>query len=126
MDAEKASLTAHIIKLQELASADQSPAGDAFVIEFGTEQNAPVELELVTELAPLNPELAQSAKIVDGEWVATSGNFYHVADSSIRWFINGDGTYQATIRTLKANTGDVVELGRKVYLTPTFDNKEYF
>ena len=105
---------------------NQSPAGDAFAIEFGTTLAAPAELELVTELIPQHPELAESAEIVDGEWVGTAANFYRASDNSILSFINGDGTYQAIIRTLQAETGDMVERGRDVFLNATFGNEDYF
>jgi len=108
------------------ATENRSPAGDAFAIEFGTTLAGAAELELVTELTPQHPELAESAEIVDGEWVSTAANFYRASDNSILSLIDGDGTYQAILRTLQVETGDMVERGRDVFLNATFGNEDYF
>ena len=108
------------------ASENQSPAGDAFAIDFGTTLAAPAELELVTQQIPQHPELAESAAIVDGEWVRAAANFYRAADSAILSFISDSGTYQATFRTLQAESGDMVERGRDIFLNATFGNEDFF
>ena len=107
-------------------SENQIRAGDAFAIQFGTTLAAPAELELVTQQVPQHPALAESAAVVNGEWVRAAANFYRASDSSILSFISGDGTYQATFRTLQAESGDMVERGRDIFLNATFGNEAFF
>ena len=107
-------------------SENQTRAGNAFAIDFGTTLAAPAELELVTQQIPQHPELAESAAIVNGEWIRAAANFYRASDNSIISFISDSGTYQATFRTLQAESGDMVERGRDIFLNATFGNEDFF
>lgn len=109
-----------------LTGGNMSSAGDAFSIDFGVALTTPVELVLNIHQAPVHPTLAESSAIENGQWVRQPANFFRTSDSSVLSFIDGNGTYQATYRTLQTEAGDSVNRGRAVFLDATFGNQDFF
>lgn len=101
-------------------------AGGAFAISFGAELLAPVSVNLEIDTPPTHPELAESAMIVEGEWVRSSANFFRASNNTVLSLISGDATLQPILRTLQAESGDQVERGIDVFLNSTFGNEQFF
>ncbi len=123
---EDASLAVTAINPTTLPSGNLASAGDAFNIDLSASLNAAMQIDMLIDLPPTHPTLAELSVFENDVWNSTNANFFRKSDNTLIGLVNSGGVYQAAYRTLQTESGDAVTRGEDIFLNETFDNENFF
>jgi hypothetical protein len=122
------------VKNAPAPGANQVAASTAWGVALSAANGGPapaisqaIQIELPANPAPAHPQLGEIARLSGSTWQRLQATFYRPSTQVVAALTTEvSGTYRATLRSLRRESGAAVDRGFQVFMYETFGNEAFF